>query len=105
MLVRSGQGRNRATKEEEMKRARAILLSATIAILSVMLLGSACPAAAQGTAALSGIVASAEEGRMEGVIVSASRAGGTRTISVTDPVTVWTGSNHSGVIVKLEPLD
>jgi hypothetical protein len=105
MLVRSGQGRNRATKEEEMKRARAILLSATIAILSVMLLGSACPAAAQGTAALSGIVSSAEEGRMEGVIVSASRAGGTRTISVTDPVTVWTGSNYSGVIVKLEPLD
>jgi streptogramin lyase len=22
-----------------------------------------------------------------------------------DPVTFWTGSNHSGVIVKLEPLD
>jgi streptogramin lyase len=25
--------------------------------------------------------------------------------NTTTPVTFWTGSNHSGVIVKLEPLD
>src|SRR5262249_37433861 len=40
------------------------------------------PAAAQGTAALSGLVSSAEEGPMEGVVVSAKHAGSNITVSV-----------------------
>ena len=39
-------------------------------------------AQAQGTAALSGVVSSKEEGPMEGVVVSARRAGSNFTVSV-----------------------
>src|SRR3954462_7624956 len=54
----------------------------TSLFLCSALLAAAEPAAAQNGAALAGLVSSAEEGKMEGVIVSASRAGGAQTISV-----------------------
>jgi virginiamycin B lyase len=56
------------------------------AAFALMLILSASPAAAQGggntAAALTGQVASAEEGPMEGVIVSAKKDGSTVTVSV-----------------------
>jgi virginiamycin B lyase len=54
----------------------------TSLFLCSALLAAAEPAAAQNGAALAGLVSSAEEGKMEGVIVSASRAGVAQTISV-----------------------
>ncbi|HEX9465117.1 MAG TPA: carboxypeptidase-like regulatory domain-containing protein, partial [Alphaproteobacteria bacterium] len=52
--------------------------------LAVLLLASfaATPVPAQGQAALTGQVTSAEEGPMEGVVVSAKKAGSTIMVSV-----------------------
>jgi virginiamycin B lyase len=58
------------------------LTSAAAALLSCIVLAAPGPVAAQGGPALAGTVSSAEEGRMEGVIVSAKRAGGSITTSV-----------------------
>ena len=64
-------------------RCLALVASATFALMLVL---SASPATAQGAgntaAALAGQVASAEEGPMEGVIVSAKKDGSTVTVSV-----------------------
>jgi streptogramin lyase len=54
----------------------------TSASLAVLLLAGPFPAQAQAPAALSGQVTSAEEGAMEGVLVSAKKAGSTITITV-----------------------
>jgi streptogramin lyase len=60
-------------------------LTAAAALAALLAVGAA-PAHAQGGAALTGQVTSAEEGAMEGVIVSARKAGSTITVSVvTDP--------------------
>jgi virginiamycin B lyase len=56
---------------------------ATAALASALVLaGYGAPAAAQGGAALAGQVTSAEEGPMEGVVVSAKKSGSTITVSV-----------------------
>src|SRR6266496_332982 len=57
-------------------------LFATAALALVLAGGGPAPAPAQGSAALEGRVSSAEEGAMEGVVVSAKKAGSTVTISV-----------------------
>src|SRR3954469_1641733 len=54
----------------------------TSASLAVLLLTGSVPALAQAPAALTGQVTSAEEGAMEGVLVSAKKAGSTITITV-----------------------
>lgn len=74
-----------------------ILLASLLAVLSAILLPPTPPAAAQ--VALSGQVSSAEEGPMEGVLVSAKRAGGTISVTV---VTDATG-HYSFPAAKLEP--
>ena len=80
-------------------------------------------------AALTGRVTSVEEGAMEGVLVSARKAGSTITTTVvTDaqgryrfprtrlerrtwvdnnstPVAFWVGGNHSASVVRVEPLE
>src|SRR5258708_13635279 len=61
------------------------LLLATTAALTLTLAAAATngsTASAQSTAVLSGQVSSAEEGAMEGVVVSAKKAGSTITVSV-----------------------
>src|SRR4051812_1108851 len=57
---------------------------ATMASMSVLALAIAGshPAMAQGPAALTGTVSSTQEGKMEGVVVSAKRPGSTMTLSV-----------------------
>jgi streptogramin lyase len=62
-------------------RRLAIVAGAAFALVLAHIL-TAAPAAAQGDAALSGQVTSAEQGPMEGVIVSAKRDGSTVTVSV-----------------------
>src|SRR5256714_5533566 len=61
-------------------RIRALLLASALGFASTFLPGPS--AQAQGPAALTGTVTSQQEGKMEGVIVSAKKAGGTITISV-----------------------
>jgi virginiamycin B lyase len=61
-------------------RLKTYLLSASTGL--ALVLGATC-AQAQGAAPLSGSVASAEEGKMEGVLVSAKKDGGTVTTTVT----------------------
>jgi len=62
-------------------RIRALLLASAIGFASTFVLPT-LPAQAQGPAALTGTVTSQQESKMEGVIVSAKKAGGTITISV-----------------------
>jgi virginiamycin B lyase len=57
-------------------------LAAAAALAVLSLPGSDAPAPAQSAVALSGLVTSAEEGAMEGVIVSAKREGSNITVSV-----------------------
>ena len=59
----------------------AIIVGAAFALISACIFNTA-PASAQGGTALTGQVTSAEEGPMEGVIVSAKRDGSTVTVSV-----------------------
>jgi hypothetical protein len=108
-----------------MRRYSALTTTAALAAL-LAVLTQAPPARAQGAAALSGQVTSAEEGAMEGVIVNAKKDGSNITVSVvtneqglardtnmrhmfvdntTSPVTFWFGSNHGASIVKVEPRD
>src|SRR5215472_13570437 len=61
---------------------RNALLASTIAGAAFLAGASLGPASAQGSAALAGQVSSAEEGAMEGVVVSAKKDGSTITISV-----------------------
>src|SRR5260370_28701049 len=57
-------------------------LLATAALALAFAAGGPAPAAAQTSTALAGRVSSAEEGAMEGVVVSAKKAGATVTVSV-----------------------
>ena len=68
-------------------------------LAAALLLSVSIPASAQNTAALTGKVTSAEEGAMEGVIVSAKRNGSTITISVVSDK----DGNYSFPANKLEP--
>ena len=63
---------------------RRLLLVASAGLVFVAFLpgGGIAPAAAQTSTALTGRVSSAEEGAMEGVVVSAKKAGSTVTVSV-----------------------
>src|SRR4029078_13148136 len=54
---------------------------ASMSILALAI-GGSHPAMAQGPAALTGTVSSSQEGKMEGVVVSAKRPGSTITLSV-----------------------
>jgi virginiamycin B lyase len=62
-------------------RVKTILL-ASAAVLTAFVLHASAPALAQNAVALSGAVASAKEGPMEGVVVSARKDGSTITVSV-----------------------
>jgi len=57
-------------------------LFATAVLALAFVGGGPAPAAAQASTALTGRVSSAEEGAMEGVVVSAKKAGSTVTVSV-----------------------
>jgi streptogramin lyase len=61
---------------------RSLLTSAVVALAAVALAAPSLPAHAQTPIALTGQVTSAEEGAMEGVLVSAKKAGSTITITV-----------------------
>src|SRR5258708_9250575 len=76
--LHSSQLKNR---EATMRRSRTAM---AVLGLAVLLLASfaATPVPAQGQAALTGQVTSAEEGPMEGVVVSAKKAGSTIMVSV-----------------------
>ena len=78
-------------------RTRLSILTAAVLAASCFVLPEA--ALAQAQAALVGQVSSAKEGTMEGVVVSAKRAGGTVTVSV---VTDATG-HYSFPAARLEP--
>ena len=77
------------------------LLAATASLVLILLQAGpgALDAAAQGSAALTGQVTSAEEGAMEGVIVSARKDGSTITISVVSDAQ----GRYSFPAAKLEP--
>ena len=57
-------------------------ITGALASLTFIVLQAGLPAIAQPTPALAGQITSAEEGPMEGVLVSARRAGSTVTITV-----------------------
>ncbi|MGZ6195264.1 MAG: carboxypeptidase-like regulatory domain-containing protein, partial [Candidatus Binataceae bacterium] len=65
----------------------------------VLLLVPTDPVAAQTAAALSGQISSADEGPMEGVLVSAKRAGSTITVTVVSDAQ----GRYSFPAAKLEP--
>src|SRR2546430_3930804 len=71
-------GRRDPTRESSVKRQ----LFATAALALAFAGGGPAPAAAQASTALTGRVSSPEEGAMEGVVVSAKKAGSTVTVSV-----------------------
>src|SRR3989440_1649464 len=71
-------GRRESTRESSVKRQ----LFATAVLALAFVGGGPTPAAAQASTALTGRVSSAEEGAMEGVVVSAKKAGSTVTVSV-----------------------
>jgi virginiamycin B lyase len=75
-----------------------ILIAAALAGLSLVLL-QISPARAQSAAALTGQISSAEEGPMEGVLVSAKRAGSTITITVVSDAQ----GRYNFPTAKLEP--
>src|SRR5262245_12740799 len=58
------------------------VLAAAVLALVLLVTNDLAPAAAQSAAALGGRVTSAEEGPMEGVLVSAKKAGSTITVTV-----------------------
>ena len=77
---------------------RKILASGGIAVV-VLAIGGLLPAHAQGPLALTGQVASVEEGPMEGVLVSAKKNGSAVTITVVSD----TQGNYSFPAAKLQP--
>jgi virginiamycin B lyase len=85
--------------EEGAMRTVSRVLAAGVGVAALLALSGLQPAAAQGAAALSGVVSSAEEGAMEGVVVSAKKDGSTVTISV---VTDATG-HYSFPAARLAP--
>src|SRR5262245_3193550 len=81
-------------------RIRALLLASTIGFASTFVLPT-LPAQAQGPAALTGTVTSQQEGKMEGVLVSAKKAGSTITITVVSDA----DGRYSFPANRLEPGD
>ncbi len=65
-----------------MTRRLLLVASAGLTLVAFLAGGSIAPAAAQTSTALTGRVSSAEEGALEGVVVSAKKAGSTVTVSV-----------------------
>src|SRR5260370_42704927 len=80
-------------------RMKDVLMSAGLAF--VLLQVGFLPAAAQAPAALTGQVTSAEEGAMEGVLVSARKAGSTMAVTVVSDAQ----GNFSFPASKLEPCE
>src|SRR2546428_6097835 len=74
--------RRGSTRESSMTRRLLLVASAGLMFVAFLAGGGVAPAAAQTSSALTGRVSSAEEGAMEGVVVSAKKAGSTVTISV-----------------------
>src|SRR5216117_802299 len=72
--------RRGSTRESSMTRRLLFVVSAGLVFIA--LLAGRGPTAAQTSTALTGRVSSAEEGAMEGVVVSAKKAGSTVTVSV-----------------------
>jgi virginiamycin B lyase len=77
---------------------RKILAAGGLAVVALAI-GDLLPAYAQSQTALSGQVASAEEGPMEGVLVSAKKRGSTVTVTVVSDE----AGNYSFPAAKLEP--
>ena len=65
-----------------MTRRLLLVASAGLTLVAFLAGGFIAPAAAQTSTALTGRVSSAEEGALEGVVVSAKKAGSTVTVSV-----------------------
>ena len=65
-----------------MQRAHSLVLVTAAALMGVLAVGVALRAAESAPAALTGVVTSQDEGAMEGVLVSAKRAGSTITVTV-----------------------
>src|SRR3989442_2342787 len=74
--------RRGSTRESSMTRRLLLVVSAGLMSVAFLAGGGVAPAAAQTSTALTGRVSSAEEGAMEGVVVSAKKAGSTVTVSV-----------------------
>src|SRR5712691_3154624 len=74
--------RRGSTRESSMTRRVLLVASASLMFVAFLAGGGPAPAAAQTSTALTGRVSSAEEGAMEGVVVSAKKAGSAVTISV-----------------------
>src|SRR5215468_7432248 len=75
------------------------LATFTAAALAALCFATAHTASAQAPVALAGQVSSAKEGAMEGVVVSAKKAGGTITVSVISDAR----GNYSFPASRLEP--
>jgi virginiamycin B lyase len=75
------------------------VLAAVVLALVLLVTNEVAPAAAQGAAALGGQVTSAEEGPMEGVLVSARKAGSTITVTVVSDAR----GSYSFPAARLEP--
>src|SRR3989454_10749535 len=74
--------RRGSTRESSMTRRLLLVASAGLMFVAFLAGGGVAPAAAQTSTVLTGRVSSAEEGAMEGVVVSAKKAGSTVTVSV-----------------------
>src|SRR5260221_719338 len=74
--------RRGSTRESSMTRRLLLVVSAGLVFVAFLAGGGAGAAEAQTSTALTGRVSSAEEGAMEGVVVSAKKAGSTVTVSV-----------------------
>src|SRR5262245_1051295 len=61
---------------------RSVYVGATIVLISALPRVASNPVGAQGGAAVTGTVASARDGKMEGVVVAARREGATFSVSV-----------------------
>jgi virginiamycin B lyase len=75
------------------------VLAAAVLALVLLVVNEVAPAAAQSAAALAGQVTSAEEGPMEGVLVSARKAGSTITVTVVSDAR----GTYSFPAARLEP--
>ena len=95
-----------------MRGTRLLLIFAILGVLGAGTLIKRSYAETKASIALTGQVTSAEEGAMEGVLVSAKKAGSTMTTmrrafvdNSTTPVTFWVGNTHGASIVRLETLN
>src|SRR4029450_11128686 len=81
MRARSALQRNRMNFREGSDVMKSVLAAAVLALV-FLFANEVAPAAAQSAVALGGQVTSTEEGPMEGVLVSARKAGSTITVTV-----------------------